>query len=251
MPQNVFEKTVGALSEGSHSTSSFSTGKSLTKKIRSRLALCALAVLLCLGATNIRAQNTYNLTCITCGNWNSAGIHDPTTLYQIGYSYTRPNPQIAYFEFDLTPVMGKTVTNAGITIPGSTDYSINSYWVTKSEIAIKVGIRPQSTNYPETLSQILTGNNSTSLYVNVEDPNRNQDLSYDWMTDGFHFGFEFGAFFYNPQRFQAAVTAGGDYILWAVDDDDIEESGATAPENYIWGSTSYNTGIILTITTSN
>jgi hypothetical protein len=50
----------------------------------------AAVILLCLCATNVMAQHTYTLTAITCGNWNSAGIHDPTTLYEVGYSYTRP-----------------------------------------------------------------------------------------------------------------------------------------------------------------
>lgn len=221
------------------------------------LALCAIAAMLCLSATNVQAQHTYTLPCITCGNWNSAGIHDPSTLYEIGYSYTRPHSQAAYFEFDLTPVTGKTISDAYITIPGSTDYSIGSYWfnpdVTNHQ-QLKVGIRPMcNPGYPVTLSQILTGNNSGALWTNVTDANRNSDLSYNWMPDGFHLGFAFHAFFYAPAdaRLQAAVTAGGPYIIWAVDDDDVDQSGGTAPENYLWGSTSFNTGIILSITTSN
>lgn len=37
------------------------------------------------------------------------------------------------------------------------------------------------------------------------------------------------------------------YILWAADDFDNGNTG----ENYIWGGTSFNTGIILTVITSN
>jgi hypothetical protein len=238
------------------------------KNVPSRLVLGAIAVLLCLGATDVRAQHTYNLTAITCGNWNSAGIHDPTTLYQIGYSYTRPNEQIAYFEFDLTPAMGKTITSASIIIPGSTDYSINSYWANPdnndgpggsntNHIQFKVGIRPMcSTGYPETLSTILTGNNNKSLYTNVDDANRNADLGYRWVPEGFHFGDAFDAFHYESTGqtgpyLQNAVNAGGVYILWAADVVDTTQAGPVAPENYLWGSTSYNTGIILTINTSN
>jgi hypothetical protein len=218
----------------------------------------AAVALLCLSATQVQAQHQYNITAITCGNWNSAGIHDPTTLYEIGYSYTRPNAQIAYFEFNLTPAMGKTYTTAHLTIPGSTDYSINDYWVTPTEnnlndhFQFKVGIRPMcNTGYPETLTEILTGNNNGSLFTNVHDPNRNQDLGYGWVMDGFHFGEGFDMSTFNPSRFQAALNAGGDYILWAADDYDVNQAGNAPPENYIWGSTSYNTGIILTINTSN
>jgi hypothetical protein len=101
------------------------------------------------------------------------------------------------------------------------------------------------------LSAILTGNNNASLYLDVDDSNRNPDLGYGWVPNGFHFGTTFDLSTYNPSRFQTALNAGGDYILWAADDYDDTEAGVLAPENYIWGSTSYNTGIILTIHTSN
>jgi hypothetical protein len=227
-----------------------------------------MAILLGMIASTANAQHTYQLTAITCGNWNSSGIHDPTTLYEIGYSYTRPSEQIAYFEFDLTPAVGKTVTSADILIPGSTDYSINAYWANPDNddgpggsntihIQFKVGIRQMSsTGYPETLSAILTGNNNKSLYTNVDDANRNPDLGYRWVPEGFHFGDTFDAFHYESTGqdgpyLQNAVNAGGDYILWAADDYDNTQAGTLAPENYIWGSTSYNTGIVLTINTSN
>jgi hypothetical protein len=218
------------------------------------------AALLGLSAANVQALNTYHLIAITSGNWNSAGIHDPTTLYEIGYSFQRPNNQIAYFEFDLTPVMGKTVTNALIQIPGSTDYSISDYWNTPTENNVndhnqfKVGIRPLcNPGYPVTLNEVLTGNNDGALYTNVHDANRNGDIGYDWVMDGFHFGLQFDAFHYEAvghigPYLQNAVNAGGDYILWGNDDYD---SGNTTGENYIWGSTSYNTNIVLTITTTN
>ena len=224
----------------------------------------AAGLLLCGGVTLVRAAgHAFALTAITSGNWNSVGIHDPTTLYQIGYSFQRTNEQIAYFEFNLTPAQGLTYTNANILIPGSTDYSINSYWANPdnhdgpggsntNHIQFKVGIRPLcNTNYPETLNEILTGNNNSSLYVNVEDANRNQDLGYGWVPDGFHFGERFDLSTYNTYRFQNALNAGGNYILWAADDVDTVSNGSYAAENYIWGSTSYSTNIILYINTSN
>jgi hypothetical protein len=234
----------------------------LTMKIsRQLLGGTAVVALLCFGAANGRAQgHTYNLTAITCGNWNSAGIHDPTTLYEIGYSFTRLQNQISYFEFNLTPLMGKTVTNAYTLIPGSTDYSISDYWSVPTENNLndhdqfKVGMRPMcSTGDPETLNEILTGNNNSSLYVNINDSNRNPDLGYGWVMDGFHFGKQFDTYHYESTGqvgpyIQNAVNAGGDYIIWANDDFD---SGNTTGENYIWGSTSYNTDIVLTIVTTN
>jgi len=226
-------------------------------KLFSALAAAALG---CGGGTPVQAQgHVYHLTAITSGNWNSAGIHDPTTLYQIGFSYQRPNNQIAYFEFDLTPCQGKTVTNAFTLIPGSTDYSITDYWGTPTEnnptnhSQFKVGIRPMcNTNYPVTLNEILTGNNNGTLYTDVNDANRNGDLGYGWVMDGFHFGTVFDTFHYESVGhigpfLQMAVDAGGDYVLWGNDDYDSGNTG----ENYIWGSTSYNTNIVLTIETSN
>ena len=232
-----------------------------TMKITCKLLGGLAAALLCFSAARAQAQgHVYHLTAITSGNWNSAGIHDPTTLYEIGYSFQRPNNQIAYFEFDLTPVQGKTISNATTVIPGSTDYSISDYWNTPTENnptnhdQFKVGIRPLcSSNYPVTLNEILTGNNNPTLYTDVNDGNRNPDLGYGWVMDGFHFGTAFDTFHYesvgqiNPYL-QNAANVGGDYIVWGNDDYD---SGNTTGENYIWGSTSYNTNIIMTITTSN
>ncbi len=87
-----------------------------------------MAAVLCIGAANVfGAGHTYNLTAITSGNWNSAG-HRTSSNYQIGYSSELPNEQAAYFEFDLTPAKGKHITSANMLIPGSTDYSIQSWW---------------------------------------------------------------------------------------------------------------------------
>jgi hypothetical protein len=70
--------------------------------------------------------------------------------------------------------------------------------------------------------------------------------------DGFHFGATFDTFHYESTGqvgpyLQNAVNAGGNYIIWGNDDYDSGNTG----ENYIWGSTSYNTNIVLTIETSN
>src|ERR1700733_14765598 len=90
--------------------------------------LSGAVAILCLGAISIQAAgNTYNLTPIASGTWNSAGIRSSAN-YQIGYSTELPNEQACYFEYNLTPLKGKTVTSANLLIVGSTDYNILSYW---------------------------------------------------------------------------------------------------------------------------
>jgi hypothetical protein len=220
-------------------------------KTMHKLAIGMAAALLCFGTASIQA-GTYNLTAITSGNWNGAGNHDPTTLYQVGFNLQHPNGQIAYFEFDLDPAKGKTYTLGLITIPGSEDYRITTDWsghpTGQQSNQFKAGIRPIcNTNYPISLNTILTATHDNNLYINANDGNRNQDLGYEWVKDGFHFGQEFGFSTYNTQRFQYLLNQGGDTVLWAVDEFDT----GTTNENYIWGSTSYNTNIVAHITTSN
>jgi autotransporter-associated beta strand protein len=222
-----------------------------------KLSVALLAASLALGAINLHAQTyTHYLTAITSGNWNSAGINGSTTDgtptdYQIGYSMQLPNEQAAYFEFDLTPIEGQTVTDCNFLIPGSTDYNITDYWGTaginennlNDHQQFKVGIRPQGA---DTLAQILTGNNSTTIYLDGADANRNQDLGYGWVAEGLHLNRAFGSFTYNTARLQTEVNTGGLWIFWACDDYD---TGA-GDENYIWGTTQYNTGLVLEITTT-
>jgi hypothetical protein len=223
--------------------------------ILQKLSGAVLAAALCVGASSVPAATVHDITAITSGNWNSAGVRGATTLYQIGYNAKLPNEQAAFFEFDLDSVKGKTVTNCGVLIPGSTDFDIEDYWAnptannTTDHFQFKVGIAPQGS---DTLSQILTGNNSTTIYLDGGgDANRNQDLGYGWVMNGVHQGFVFDAFHYNTSRLQTEVNAGGDWIFWGCDRFDTAQNGQPAPVNYIWGSTSYNTGIILEITTSN
>jgi autotransporter-associated beta strand protein len=218
---------------------------------------CAFLAAFSLGAGNMQAQTyTHYLTAITSGNWNSAGVQGNTTDgtptdYQIGYSSQLPNEQAAYFEFDLTPIQGQTVTDCLFLIPGSTDYNITDYWGTaginennlNDHQQFKVGVRPQGS---DTLNQILNGNNSTTIYLDAADANRNQDLGYGWVAEGLHLNRAFGAFTYNTARLQTEVNTGGLWIFWACDDYD---TGA-GDENYIWGTTEYNTGLVLEITTT-
>jgi hypothetical protein len=210
---------------------------------------------LCAGSASLQAAgHSYHITAITSGNWNDKGVRGKTTLYQIGFSTELPNEQCAYFEFNLDAAKGKTVTSANILIPGSTDYDITAYWPNPdngnpSHTQFKVGVSPEGS---PTLSQILNGNNDEDTYLNGGgDANRNQDLGYVWVADGLHKGTVFDCDHYNPSRLQNEVNAGGDWIFWSSDRYDDEEDGKPGPQNYIWGSTSYNTGIVLNINTSN
>jgi hypothetical protein len=214
-----------------------------------------LAATFGLGAPNVQAQYTHYITAITCGNWNDTGLRGSTTDgnstdYQIGYSMQLPNEQAAYYEFDLDPVKGQTVTNCEFLIPGSTDYNVTSQWATgvnennlNCHQQFKIGVRPQGA---DTLSQILTGNDSTTIYLDGADANRNQDLGYGWVMEGLHLNRAFGAFTYNTARLQTEVNTGGDWVFWVCDDYD---TGAGS-ENYIWGTTTYNTGLVLEVTTT-
>jgi len=230
--------------------------------------LLSVVALLCVAAAGAQAAgHTYNLTCIASGNWNSAG-HRTSSNYQIGYSTELPNEQADYFEFNLTPAKGKTITGANMLIPGSTDYSINSYWGNpdngfSTHIQFKVRCAAQcNPAYPITLNQMLTGQNSTTTYINMSDFNRNTDLGYRWVPDGVHQGARFDCFHYEAVGtgeggkkvgpwLQNECNAGGDWCMVTYDGYDLNQAGQRPSENYIWGSTSFNTGIQLQIITSN
>jgi hypothetical protein len=226
----------------------------------------------CTAAQGTAGTTTFQLTALASGNWNSAGVHTVGN-YQIGHSNQLPHQQAAYFEFDLTPVQGRTVTDALILIPGSTDYNIETtYKPTECPAApapcFKAGIAAQIATTPTvyTTAEIVSpsSNNNVNIYLSGGDANRDPELGYGWVPNGLHPGVEFGAFTtvvfnenYFPARVQDEVNAGGDWVFWARDDFDSGESNlsngicAACPggfENYIWGSTGYNTGIIALIT---
>jgi hypothetical protein len=222
--------------------------------------------LVCLGAASAQAA-VFNLNCIASGNWNSAGIRTSGN-YQIGYSLQHPNEQAAYFEFDLTPIKGHTISNANILIPGSTDYDIESYWPVppasvKNHIQFKVRMSAQcNPGYPVTLAAMTTGNNSVNTWLNMADFNRNPDLGYGWVPDGLHPGFRFDCWHYEKVGIgeggkkigpwlQNEADQGGDWCMVACDGFDFNQAGQRPAQNYIWGSTAFNAGTQLQITTSN
>lgn len=188
-------------------------------------------------------STTFHLPSTTCGTWNAAGKH-AVGSYQIGYSTELPTKQAAYFIFDLNPIRGRVVTATNVTIPGTTDFRITGSWpnhpANQTAIQFKVGITPQNVA-ANSVSQITTGDNNVSVYNNVI---REQNLGYGWVADGLHRGVAFDAFHFHPERMQALVDRGGLVAFWAVDRADINAGS----ENYVWGESSCNAGIVLNVT---
>ena len=212
------------------------------------------AVIMLSGASGaLAAGSTYNLTNLASGNWNNQNVRT-SNLYLIGFNAQHPNEQAAYFEFDLTPVQGKTISSANMLIIGSTDYHISDVWTGHpagtTENQFKVGISPQNVG-SDSVSQIVTGNNIANLYHD-QSGNSQNDNGYGWVTTGLHPGQRFDAWTYEGRgtrgpRLQDAVNAGGLFVMFASDRFDSGNDG----QNYIWGSTSFNTANQLQIITSN
>jgi hypothetical protein len=227
-------------------------GRSTFVRGTAALAIAVIS-LAAAGTGSVRAQSstntTFQLTVLATGNWNSAGVHT-LSEYQIGFSTELPNKQVAYFEFDLDPIKGRTVVGNFVRILGSTDYNITTTFTSAcgpTAPCFKVGIVPQGTF---TVDQIVssTSNNNTNIYLSGNDANRNQDIGYEWVEDGLHPGEQFGGFTYNTQRLQTEVNAGGNWVFWARDEFD---GGGGQAENYIWGGTSYNTATAMIVTVAN
>jgi len=215
-------------------------------------------------AQGAAGTTTFQLTALASGNWNSAGVHSVGN-YQIGHSAQLPDQQVAYFEFNFAPVQGRTVTAAFFLIPGSTDYDIGVVYParcnqTATGPCFKVGIRPNGLEGSYSVADIVdaSSNNNVAL-ARAALGNQNDDIGYwPWVPDGLHLNTEFGAFTYRQSELQAQVNAGGLQVIWAADDFDAGESnlsgGGACPacpggyENYIWGETGYNTGIIFLLT---
>ena len=205
---------------------------------------------LCLGAVSVQAA-TFNLNNIASGNWNDQNARTANS-YLIGFNAQHPHISAAYFEYNLDPAKGRNVTGANLLIVGSTDYHISTFWPghagSPPQNWFKVGTSPQAPGgHNFTVSQITTGNNIANLYHYCCTENQNGDLGYAWVSDGLHAGQRFDAFHYTNSRFQTAVNAGGNYVLWTRDRFDDSNDG----QNYIWGSTAFHSGNQLQITTSN
>jgi hypothetical protein len=202
----------------------------------------------CTGFASVQAAgHTFNLSNVASGNWNDQNQRQSNN-YQIGKSTERPRVQAAYFVFDLTPAKGKHITSANMLIVGSTDYNVTTVWPGHSGVNFKAGMTPMTVSR-NSVSQIMTGNNIASLYH--DQCSGSPDNGYGWVPDGLHRGFRFDAWHYEStlgrgNRLQNGVNAGGLFVVWAVDRFGVSQAG----ENYIWGSTSFNSGNQLQIITS-
>ncbi len=204
-------------------------------------------------AASAQADVTRNLVCQACGTWNDQGTHTSHSNYQIGYSTQLPHHQAAYYVFDLSSIKGKKVTNLNCTIPGSTDYNITDVWVGHNPAhQFRVTMRDQG---PNSVNDIVNGNNNGGLWINATDENRNPEMGYAWVKDGVHRGLAFDCWHFqlpssadfDGYTFQPAVNRGGQHVLWACDGFDNQ----AGRENYIWGNTGFNHGIVLHVTTTN
>jgi hypothetical protein len=217
----------------------------------------------CIGTCNpgqgAAGTTTFQLTAIASGNWSVSGIHTRGN-YQIGFSTQHPSKSISYFEFNFSPIQGRTVTAAYTLVPGSTDYDIGVSYTPKCPPAntpcFKVGMR-SLLRMGVSVNEVVNGGNSASTGAALAG-NQNDDLGYAWVEEGLHRGLQFSSDHYNPQYLQDEVNAGGDEVLLGGDDFDSGlrnlSGGGACPacpggfENYIWGSTNLNSGIIALIT---
>jgi len=143
----------------------------------------------CFAAQGTAGTTTFQLTALASGNWNSAGVHTIGN-YQIGHSTQLPHQQVAYFEFDLTPVKGRSVTDALILIPGSTDYDIGTLYPKDcTSTCFKAGIAAAGTFSTEDVVS-PSSNNNTEIYLSGGDSNRDPELGYGWVPNGLHLGTE-------------------------------------------------------------
>jgi hypothetical protein len=92
----------------------------------------------------------------------------------------------------------------------------------------------------------IYGNFSLCFRVKSTQTTSRRALTIEWVENGLHPGKKFNAFTDNTQRLQAEVNTGGDWVFWGRDAFDTGSA-----ENYIWGDTAYNTGIVLIVTVSN
>lgn len=223
------------------------------QKMKTIPQLSGIVAMLCLGAVSAQAAgHTYNLNNLASGNWNDIDQRQSNN-YQIGFRASRPHIQGAYFEYDLTPAKGKHISNANMLIIGSTDFHISDVWPNaptgQTQHQFKVGIAPMTISR-NSVSQIVSGNNIPLLYhYQVGGPNN--DNGYAWVKEGLHTGQRFDAWHYEGNgtrgpRLQNAVTAGGLFVMLAGDRFDTGNDG----QNYIWGSTAFNSGNQLQIITS-
>jgi len=213
---------------------------------QARRALCELLLIgVSLGLAGcsydvtLGSVTTYTLVATSCGTWNSSGVHT-TGEYFVGHSTDRPDETLAYFVFDLTPVAGKTVTDASLTLPGTGDWTITVPDAAHTPaLQFKLGATPLPASL--TLAQVTGAGDDTSVYPDVH---AEQDLGFGWVPSGSTTN-TYGAFTYDTGRLQSAANAGGLYPIFAV-----QRFGETATtEEYLYGGSVFGPGIVFDVTT--
>ena len=180
----------------------------------------------------------YALPAMSCGTWNSAGVRT-TGGYFVGHSTDEPDDTLSYFVFDLSPIRGRKVTTAGLTIPGTSDWKFTvSAPGETPPLQFMLGVRPLPPSL--TLTQVTDGSNDAHVF---EDVQAEGDLGFAWDASG-SITNTYGAFSYGTERFQDAVNAGGPYPMFAVQD----YASTTTTEEYVFGGAVCNPGIVLSVT---
>ena len=181
---------------------------------------------------------TNALVATSCGTWDVLGVHT-TGVYLVGHTIDGPDDTISYFVFDLTPVAGKTVTDARLTLPGTDDWTITVPAPETPALQFKLGTTPLPASL--TLAQVTGGSADTGVYPDVL---AEQDLGFGWVASGSTTN-TYGSFTYDTARLQDAVNAGGLYPMFAVQR--FGDTAATA--EYLYGGGVFGPGIVLTVTT--
>jgi hypothetical protein len=185
----------------------------------------ALSLLGCSYEVVLGSVTTYPLTVRQCGTWDISGVHT-TNEYFVGHSVARPNDTISYFVFDLSPVQGKSITAARLTLPGRSDWKVTVPEPGTTDLFdFKLGTTPLPAGI--TLAQVTGGANDPSVYHDVRSE---QDLGFAWVSSGSTTN-TYEAFHYDHARLQRAVDAGGMYALFAVS----RFADTAVTEQYLYG----------------
>jgi hypothetical protein len=179
---------------------------------------------------------TYPLPATSCGTWDSLGAHT-TGDYFVGHRADAASSTLSYFVFDLSPIRGRTVVTAGLTIPGTDDWKFTVTSPETPPLQFRLAVRPLPSGL--SLTQVTTGSDDSGVYQDVEGE---EDLGWAWEPSG-DLTNTYGAFTYSTARLQSAVDAGGLYPLFAVQD----FGPTTGAAEYLFGGGVCGPGIELTV----
>jgi hypothetical protein len=158
--------------------------------------------------------------------------------YFVGHSTGEPDDTLSYFVFDLSPIQGRTVTTAGLTLPGTSDWKFTVPAPGETPpLQFMLGVRPLPPSL--TLTQVTDGSDDPSVF---EDVQTEGDLGFAWDPSG-SITNTYGAFSSGTERFQDAVNVGGPYPMFAVQD----FATRATTEEYLFGGGVCNPGIVLTV----